>query len=308
MPTINSLRAVATSPFHMAMRRWFGNTVHYKKNVSGMLNWARARRAFRGEINPRIEEFFGENYYCRLPPGTVNIETMARIRQKYEAMILDDRYSENPFRTNKALFAKYNHGGVGEIPDVRRDIVNPGETLPELFQIFDEKLVRALVSCLGSNFQVDQCDAWRNYHCPPEIRDKFEPGNDRWHFDHHVCDRLRLFVNLSDVTSDDGPTSFFDRRYSKFLMFKGYENAKRRESETGGIPPHFFHDNPRMLEVTGPMGSATALFTSYCLHRGGVRKPGHHRDLIAFTMSPSAHLRIPFVTHADGMTSNGQYK
>ncbi len=288
-----SARAAASKLNKQATRAVFGNTVARHRNLAGARNWWRARRAFDGDIDRGAHERFKVVRYQRLAEGTVDADVVRAIAQRFDQVVMDDQFARCPFSSDATLQAKYNYGGLqGPLPLVRREINDALAAIPQIRELFDARVLGALRTCLGSNFTVDEVDAWRNFHVPDEVRAKFEATNDRWHFDHHQCDRLRLFINITDVGAEDGPTEFFDHPTSRELIKHGYENAKRAQSETGGIPPELVRSHPNKLSCAGASGAAVALQTSYCLHRGGTRLPGRHRDLLAFTMVPSAQLSV----------------
>jgi hypothetical protein len=300
---LKRLRGTARPLVKWASRRVFGNTWSYQRNLDDIKKWSDARRAYTGEVDPTANAFYRRFGYYPVPHGTLDLGVMARIKAKYEALIDDDAHASNPFDDDPQLFKVYNHGGLdGKPPKLRRDFRNVAGSIPEVMEIFDDRLNRRLCSALGSNFTVERVSAMRSFHVPPHISSRFEATTDRWHYDPHGADRLRLFVLVSDVTLDDGPTSFFDRRYSRHLMLQGFDESKRKDSENSGIPDRLMRDNPHMIQHIGRTGSAMAVQTSNCLHRGGVRAPGTQRDLVIFTVRASAQMSIPtgLASSADG--------
>lgn len=285
-------------------RRVFGNTWHFRRNLRDMTAWAKLRRGFRGEVDPIVHAFYRRLGYYPLPHGSIEPDVLQRVKTRFAAVIEDPAHASNPFAEDPELYKTYNHGGLeGDAPMFRLDLRNAAASMPDAFQIFGPKLINSLRSALGCEFEVERMSAHRNFHVPLEIREKFEAGSDRWHFDDHGSDRLRLFMLVSDVTPDDGPTSFFDRQYSKYLMLQGFDSNKRGESETSGIPPHLLRDNPHMIRHTGVSGALVATQTSNCLHRAGTRGPGKVRDMIIFTVRASANLVIPTITSPGPVSS-----
>src|SRR5688572_28350326 len=125
---------------------------------------------------------------------------MQRVQRRFLDVINDPAHASNPFADDLELYKTYNHGGLkGPPPEFFRHVRNTAKSIPEVFQIFGPGVVGSLRSALGSNFRVERVSATCSHHVPPQIRDKFEAGTDRWHFDDHGADRLRLFVLLSDT-------------------------------------------------------------------------------------------------------------
>lgn len=292
------LRTATKPVVDWVSRRVFGNTWNYRRNLTDMKLWAEARRAYQGSVDPIVHDFYRRFGYHPLPHGSVDPAVMQRIKVRFNTVIGDPAHASNPFADDPELYKTYNHGGLkGPAPEFFRHVRNTAKSIPEVFEVFGPGVVTQLRSALGSEFRVERVSATRSHHVPPEIRDKFEAGTDRWHFDDHGADRLRLFVLLSDVvTIADGPTSFFDRRYSRFLMLQGFDSSKRGDSEASGIPAHLLINNPHMIQHIGTIGSAMATQTSNCLHRAGTREPGTERDLLIFTVRAAKKLVIPNVT------------
>jgi hypothetical protein len=285
-------RALVSVMARYASREVFGNTVNRQRNVAAFVNWQRARWSYGRPHDADAHQSFRRLRCARLPAGAVDLSLVKSLHERFVKIVDDDAHAHNPFRTSPETFKAFNYGGLTEVPAIRRDIVDPLKSCPNVVEIFSRDLRETLENLLGAHFVVDEVEMWRNLHVPEDIRKRFEGQNDRWHFDNHQCDRLRLFVNLDDITIDDGPTEFFDHPTSAKLVRYGYQQARRSEGETGGIPPDVIAHHPGKRNCAGERGAAHALQTSFCLHRGRPRLPGHHRDLLAFTMQPALRTEL----------------
>jgi len=182
----------------------------------------------------------------------------------------------------------------GDDQQAERNLKDASRPLPEIVQLFDDRVVQNVRDCIGANFTLEGAWMWRNTWYPHELIDVFEAHGNRWHFDDQSPDLVHAFIFLQDITEKDGPFQCFDRPYSRYLLSRGFDKEKRRVSVTGGLEDRYFEGSHLKLH-TGAFGTMVLCATSFCLHRGGILATGHHRDMLSVTIKPAAEmgLRIP---------------
>lgn len=196
----------------------------------------------------------------------VDEETISSIREQYEDL-LD---SEHAY-----ALREYD----GEV--YSRAVSRIHERLPELGDLLTDDVKSIVQEYYGSYVDVKHLHAWRNYHAPEDVLRETEIYSDSWHCDAMVTDVVKLFVNLSDVTEEDGPFHTLSRDYSRTLVDDGYERNRNRM-------PDEFVDEAHVAKATGPAGTGMLCTTWNCFHRAGHIAEGHTRDIVQFQFVPSA--------------------
>jgi hypothetical protein len=284
---------VATSVKRWKSRVFFGNTVDYAANRSGERSWKEARQAYSGPLDRAAHAAFMRDGY-RVFDGLLDLPLLERIRGHHCELIGDPEHSYDPYADPKT-FEAYNHGRyTGPLPEARRNLKDTSRPLPEIVQLFDDRVVQNVRDCIGANFTLEGAWMWRNTWYPHELIDVFEAHGNRWHFDDQSPDLVHAFIFLQDITEKDGPFQCFDRPYSRYLLSRGFDKEKRRVSVTGGLEDRYFEGSHLKLH-TGAFGTMVLCATSFCLHRAGILATGHHRDMLSVTIKPAAEmgLRIP---------------
>jgi hypothetical protein len=138
------------------------------------------------------------------------------IQQKFAERIEDDAHGAVRKNSFAVVDGHYS-----------RHLKIPLQSLPELGQLINDGLKKAVEECYGAHFRVLNVRCWRNYHVPGGISDQSEVFSDRWHCDSYLTSTWKLFVLLSDVTEDHGPTNILSLPYSKRL-------ARRRAASGHG--------------------------------------------------------------------------
>ena len=154
--------------------------------------------------------------------------------------------------------------------------------LPELKELIDQSVRDQIEAYFGSYFRVHRVVSWRNYHVPTTEKNGAEVYSDFWHFDQRSIDFAKLFVNISDVTEDDGPFHILSRGRSKELLQKGFKNRKDY-----GLSDAEMNNPEYVVKATGPSGTGLYCNTELCFHRADIPKPGRQRDIVQFQFVPS---------------------
>lgn len=187
------------------------------------------------------------------------------IKEKYNQLIENPEYSISR--------------GQGQV--YSRSIKDIDKNIPEIKNILSEDVIEKIKEIYGCEFEVRHVIAWRNYSVPKDIQgDNKQFFSEKWHFDRRDISCIKLFVNLSDVTDDDGPFHILPVKDTKAAIKNGY---KYRFNYGDSNP-----DNSEgLIKATGKVGSALICNTQICLHRAGVPENDRIRDIIQFQMFPS---------------------
>jgi hypothetical protein len=103
-----------------------------------------------------------------------------------------------------------------------------------------------------------------------------------WHCDNEPSERIKVFVALSDIGKDSGPTHLLSRQRTKELLQAGFKSR-----DDYGLPISQIEDPKNLTLFTGPVGSVMFVNVTQCLHRAGVPAEGRSRDVaeIQYTLS-----------------------
>lgn len=241
----------------------FGNTVGMKHNLRGTINLMKNTRSNIKSNDPLIEQFKA-NGYLKLE-FNYDKSLIDKIRTKYDKMIEDDKFSYGSGQHNGKFY--------------KRQLIDAHLSIPELSSLLTDELIKIVEQYYGGYFHVVRIDLWRNYHIPPEFQQNDLISN-VWHCDNRKTDRLKLFVNLSDVTEKDGPFHLQSIPRTKELMKMKFNNRVDY-----GIQMEVLEDPKHVVKFTGPSGSAILGNTTTCLHKAG--NPQTTRDMIQFLFRSS---------------------
>jgi hypothetical protein len=100
-----------------------------------------------------------------------------------------------------------------------------------------------------------------------------------FHVDYYLCNYFKIFINLSDVTIDSGPTEIIPKNFtSDYINYFGYKNVEKPITKNFDLePPKYIYRN------IGKKNEAMLFASSTTLHRAGVPKNSLFRDLLRFT-------------------------
>ena len=253
-------------------RRIFGNTNTLSLNLKGAWHIARCRLA-SGRIKTRPTSLdagrLKTNGYVRLPER-LDPATMADIRAAFEVLIEKPEYHE----ANE----KYGRDRT----DIHWSIPNAHLRIPAIARVLSSNLRAALEQYYKAYFAVVQVVAYRNYAVPAEIAEG-EIYSSNWHCDARRPSLLKLMLNISDVTGQDGPFHVVSRQRTRTLLTMGFKNRHGY-----GLPDDVMEDPQHVVKLVGPSGTGMLCCTYRCLHRAGIPAPGRHRDLLRMVFVPSA--------------------
>ncbi|HIG0327818.1 TPA: hypothetical protein ACX87D_001703 [Legionella pneumophila] len=272
-------------------KSYFSNGMSREINEEGMRRILNARKSFLGPINKQLRRHYEKNQFSTLPGIQFDLNLFESIRIR-STEILND-----PVKSPCAFF----HGEqaiLQGIPqniithEIRRYTKNVIEVIPDAPHLISPSIAYAIRSCIGSNFSLENIFLTRNFHVDQEINNKYEFLSDRWHFDNQYPDGFSLCVCISNVTLDDGPFHVLSATDSRTLLHKGFDPAKRNKDPYGGLRAEDINKSPSLTRLIGPPGTMLLCHTSYCLHRAGVPKAGHYRDMLFFTFRPTPGMNL----------------
>ena len=267
--TINSIKSIdqVDAANKRIGRGFFKNTNGLINNAAGQSKIAKARLLsdYEPTHNQKTRQLKSEGHVTL---GQIaDEETIISIREQYEELIESPEHS----------YARSEYDG--EV--YSRSIYRMHEKIPELSELLTDEVMEIVQDYYQSYLTVKHLDAWRNHHVPEDVLQETEIYSDSWHCDGMVTDVVKLFVNLSDVTEDDGPFHILSRDASRQLVNDGYERNR-------DAMPDRHVDEEHVTRATGPAGTAMICTTWNCFHRAGHIEAGNTRDIIQFQFVPSS--------------------
>jgi hypothetical protein len=104
-------------------------------------------------------------------------------------------------------------------------------------------------------------------------------GSDaNFHLDYYLSNYFKIFIYLSDVEENCGPTEIIPKNMTKdYIDRTGYKNIYKEQTKIN------YENIEYVFKNTGAKGDIFFMRTANCLHRAGVVKAGHIRDTIQMT-------------------------
>lgn len=115
----------------------------------------------------------------------------------------------------------------------------------------------------------------RRTYSIPAIHNQNEYFNNFFHIDSYLKNHFKIFVLLSNVNENCGPTEIFDFEISKKICKKNGIFSKRGFLDVDGY---------EAFKNTGSAGDVLLCNTSKCLHRAKVPTNKNYRDMLVFTL------------------------
>ena len=267
------------------------NDVDSNVNALAIKRIKQARAAFGGvNIDKEMRRSYERNMLTTLAGVEFNQSLFDGIRKRAIAALSDRELSP-------CVYASGDQADRQSIPrevitrDIRCYTSDVQAVIPEAPALIDDRFVHAIQSCIGSNFRLIGIDLTRNHHIPAELSAKYDLLSDRWHFDHKYLDIFFMFVCLSEVTLEDGPTHALSAPDSRALLDLGFDCALREKDPNGGISPEVIESMPSLTLCAGPPGTKLMSHTTLCLHKGGGAPPkGRVRDIALFRFQHSKEM------------------
>ena len=108
---------------------------------------------------------------------------------------------------------------------------------------------------------------------------EFEIYSNYYHVDAYVNTHIKMFINLQDVKEEDGPLHIYSKSSTrKFIKKNKYKNRQN----------YLCKELNELYVNSGMVGETLFANTTECLHRAGIPKENHHRDIlfISFIVIP----------------------
>lgn len=245
---------------------FFGNNAGVINNLQGK-TMIRKNALLSSEIEANWDkgELLRKRGHLRLGTPYYDEDVMTPIQNKYSQLI-EDAHIRSEYK--------------GDV--YSRAIIKAYNKIPELENLITEEISQIIQGYYGSHFHVKNLMCWRNYHVPSSVLEEVEIFSNRWHADFRPTSWLKLFINLSDVSGEDGPFHLQPRGRTADLV-----RGRFKDRDDYGYPNEVIEDPDNIVRATGPIGSAVFANTAQCLHRAGIPEPGHHRDIIQLVFVPS---------------------
>ena len=232
----------------------FGNLAGLENNLKGM------------QLNSKSSNFEKDQFLFLGQP--FEKEIIQKIKIKFEKMIEDDEFSEV--------------GSEFEGKTYMRALKNPDKDIPEISHVLTKEIIQTLETYYHGNFKVNRVESWRNFGVPEELIKNQEMFSNFWHCDNRRTDYTKMFINLSNITDDDGPFHIVSKDRTKELLKMGFESRKNYN-----ISEEVIEDEKFLFKGVGEMGTAYLANTEVCLHKAGTPKIEHHRDILQLRFAPA---------------------
>jgi hypothetical protein len=269
------------------------NDVDSNVNAVAIKRIKQARAAFDGvKIDKEMRRSYERDMLATLTGVEFNRSLFDDIRKRAIAALSDRDLSPCQFASGELADRQ---GIPREVftQDIRCWTTDVEAVIPDAPALIDDRFVHAIRSCIGSNFRLVGIDLTRNYHIPVELSAKYDLLSDRWHFDHKYLDIFFMFVCLSEVTLEDGPTHALSAPDSRALIDIGFDCELREKDPNGGLSREVIESMPSLTLCAGPPGTKLMSHTTLCLHKGGGAPPkGRVRDIALFRFQHSKEMDL----------------
>jgi hypothetical protein len=269
------------------------NDVDSGVNAIAIKRIKKARAVFEGVgIDKKIGRAYERDMLTTLPSVEFDRSLFNDIRKRAVAALSDRDLSPCQFASGE-LADRQGIPREAIAQDIRCWTSDVEAVIPDAPALIDDRFVHAIQSCIGSNFRLIGIDLTRNHHIPDELSAKYDLLSDRWHFDHKYLDIFFMFVCLSEVTLDDGPTHALSAPDSRALLDMGFDCAVRERDPNGGLSPKIIESMGSLTVCAGPPGTKLMSHTTLCLHKGGGAPPkGQVRDIALFRFQHSNEMDL----------------
>jgi hypothetical protein len=251
-------------------KRIFKNHAGFDGNVAGKMTLRRARKGSDvesdriGFLNNGVTEL-GKKFDDRL---------IDNFKQCYEDLLFDEEKADI-----------VEHDGEVYSRNLLSWDINFSEHLPEVEQFVTDEIGEVVRDHYGAHFKITRFRVARNYHVPREVvkDESLHMVGNYWHCDSETPDHLKMFVYLSDVTSENGPFHSLSREETKNIVASDYYKGPN-----DGVPHGVVEEKADEIHrLTGPTGSTALSNTCMHLHRAGIPAKGKTRDSLSIQFAPA---------------------
>jgi hypothetical protein len=207
-------------------------------------------------------------------------EVIAELQSVYRDHIEDPEASE--VRSDRVEFD-------GEV--YSRKIENLQEYYSDVESLISDEMAQTIKEYYGTHFRVIGFMAWRNEHVPPEImNDEDNVFSNVWHNDMgYPTSTLKMFINLSDVTAEDGPFHYCTTPATKEVVRDaiGVPTPNHVEWDSRSDDLEAAMPADEIKRATGPAGTTVIANTCRGLHRADNPDEGRTRDIAELLIQPA---------------------
>jgi len=260
----------------------YGNDAGLSNNARGGRELRRLRHtrpaAVRDAAAYAAARRLNEEGWVKIDPG-VEPCTLTRIRDRYEELIARPDASVDL--------------GFGPRLDAVRHVIDPIAQIPELRELFDDRIADVVRAAYGTHFDVHAVRVWRTIHVPDHElvkRGRFRRERpvsvmaNLFHNDEHPVSTLKYFVQLTpNVGADTGALRVIPIESTRRIVRAGY----LRPDVVVGPARRMLEANEDVVVFDGPPGSGLLCNSERCLHRAGIPRAGFERAMIQFMFVPS---------------------
>jgi hypothetical protein len=157
-----------------------------------------------------------------------------------------------------------------------------GINLAEMNLLLTPEINQLITAYFGGPPAVQLSCARRNQHIPSAIAQEYDIYSNSWHCDNEPADRIKMFVALSDISSDCGPLHLLPRPRTRDILKQGFKHR-----DEYGLPLEVIEDPNFLITFTAAVGSVMFVNVTQCLHRAGIPALGHYRDIAEFQFRAS---------------------
>jgi hypothetical protein len=227
--------------------------------------------------SPSFSSNTTHNYESLTDEGAINLG------QIYDEKLINSiQNSFDKFLENHGATYTRGHDGVDYTHGVSTTHTDLRACIPQVPDLINTEIKDVVHSYYDSYFKPVRINIWRNRHVPSSIVSESEVFSNYWHFDPHTTDHLKLFVNLSDVSEDDGPFHYITKTESAEIANDSYNRSE------DGTPNGIVEEAANVRKFTGLKGTTAICNTTTNLHRAGIPVEGSQRDLLQMVFAPSS--------------------
>ena len=263
-------------------RRLYGNDAGWLNNWNARRGLRRLRAAagtsVGAQADPRVSQLSREGYLRIFPAWAAPSPGSAPyLAPTWDRALLDAirtraaQLLEDPRESVPLARGGYSVG-----------LMRPIAQIPELARLVTDDVVRLVGAYYGTACRVARVSLWRNKHVPAYDGSR-EFYSDFWHCDEYLTWRLKMFVNLTDVTRETGALRVHSLGTTRRIMRDGYITRYWIMGRAKGL----LEDTARIVYTEGPVGSGIFANTQLCLHAASIPKEGTYRDIVEISFEPS---------------------
>jgi hypothetical protein len=154
---------------------------------------------------------------------------------------------------------------------------NIKKIIRNIVQKYLVNLLDDLKKYYNSNLYFTDFNLRRTYGFSKKDQNQKEFFAENWHCDVYINNFLKIFINISDIKKENGPTNILSKSQTKNFMNKSNYNNRNKYNEES------YNEKEIYLNI-GKKGKVLICNTTQCLHRAGIPFENHSRDLLIISL------------------------